>query len=56
MFDLIWNGEVIDTFSTRDEAEKMQAKADSIESKLSKIVLPSFHVGGSWWDSTLFSK
>ena len=38
------------------EAEKMQAKADSIESKLSKIVLPSFHVGGSWWDSTLFSK
>ena len=26
MFDLIWNGEVIDTFSTRDEAEKMQAE------------------------------
>lgn len=37
------------------EAEKMQAKADSIESKLSKIIPPSFHVGGSWWDSTLFS-
>lgn len=35
------------------EAEKMQRKADSIESDLKLIISPSFNVGGSWWDLDL---
>ena len=28
MFDLIWKGEVVDSFSTREEAEKMKVEYD----------------------------
>ena len=44
MFDLIWNGEVIDTFSTRDEAEKMQAEYNMAYGGGVTVVLSLIHI------------
>lgn len=58
MFDLIWNGEVIDTFSTQEEAEKMKVEYNMaygggvyiVESDEGEEEYDDFEDDGDWMD------